>query len=346
MIPHSRPTLGPEDAEAVVAVLESGQIAQGPRVASFEEAVAGRLQRRGGVASSSGTAALAVALTALGAGPGDEVIVPAYACSALGDAVRFAGASVVLADVGDDLSLDPGDVARRLSPRTRAVVVVHPFGHPVDVGPFVRWGIPVVEDCAQALGASRDGSPAGARGTVAVCSFYATKVVAAGEGGMALADDEAMLRVAKATRGGGTGRGFNLRMSDLAAALGLAQLARLETFIARRRQIAERYDLAFDGRLSRASEREPGVEPCCSRYVARVPEAVTFIEGLGRHGVQARPAVADPMVLESDSAEYPEAARALAECVSLPIYPSLQDEEVALVIRAVEETLAEAGWGR
>jgi perosamine synthetase len=345
LITHSRPTLGPEDAEAVLAVLESGQIAQGPRVAAFEEALAGQLGRLGGVATSSGTAALAVALIALGAGPGDEVIVPAYACSALGEAVRFAGASVVLADVGDELSLAPEDAARRLSARTRAIVVVHPFGHPVEVGPFLMWGIPLIEDCAQALGASRDGSPAGSRGTVAVCSFYATKVVAAGEGGVALADDESLLSEARRTRHGGTGRGFNFKMTDLAAALGLAQLARLEAFIARRRRIAERYDLAFRGRLSRPQGGEGGVEPCGSRYVVRVSDAATFVEGLGRHGIQARRAVADPLVRAGDPNEYPESARAFAECVSLPIYPSLEDEEVALVIRAVEQTLAETGCG-
>jgi dTDP-4-amino-4,6-dideoxygalactose transaminase len=228
----------------------------------------------------------------------------------------------------------------------RAIVLVHPFGHPVDVGPFLMWGIPVIEDCAQALGASRDGVPAGSRGTVAVCSFYATKVVAAGEGGMAVADDEALLSEARRTRVGGTGRGFNFKMTDLAAALGLAQLARLEGFITRRRRIAARYDLAFDGRLPRPQGGEGGVEPCCSRYVVRVSDAASFIEGLGRHGIQARRAVADPLVVGSDPAEYPEAARAFAECVSLPIYPSLEDEEVAHVIRAVDQALAEGGWGR
>lgn len=346
MITHSRPTLGPEDTDAVTAVLDSGQIAQGPRVAAFEEALAARLGRRGGAATSSGTAALAVALVALGVRPGDEVVLPAYGCSALGEAVRFAGASAVLADIGDDLSVAPEDAFRRLSPRTRAVVVVHPFGFPVDVRPFLELGAPVVEDCAQALGAVRDGNPAGSMGTVTVCSFYATKVIAAGEGGMVLADDEALLWAARSTRDGGTGRGFNFKMSDLTAALGLAQLARLEAFIARRRQIARRYDLAFDGRLRRPPGTGPGIDPCCSRYVVRVPDAVSFIEGVGRRGVQARRAVADPLVAGSDPDEYPEAARAFAECVSLPIYPSLGDEGVARVIEAVDGALAEAGWGR
>lgn len=348
MIPHSRPTLDAEDAEAVVRVIESGQLARGPRLAAFEQAVARRLGRRAAVATSSGTAALTLALRALKVGPGDEVVLPAFACAALGHAVQAVGASAVLADVGDDLGLLPESAFRRLSGRTRAVIVVHPFGHPLDLRPFLEWEIPVIEDCAQALGASRQGRPVGSLGTVAVCSFYATKMVAAGEGGMLLADSPSLLAQARALGAGNAAPdSFNYRLSDLAAALGLVQLRRLEAFVARRRAIAERYDAAFAGTSVRTPPREADAEPCFSRYVVRVPEAARLIQGLRRRGIEAKRPVGDPLLLgDSDAAAYPGAARAFAECVSLPLYPSLTDGETESVIAAVAEALVEAGWQR
>lgn len=344
MIAHSRPTLGPEDAEAVAEVVRSGHLSQGPRVASFEKTVAERLGRRGGVAVSSGTAALALALAALGVGPGDEVVVPAFACSALGHAVRYVGASVVLADVDDDCALAPGAIGR-FGRRTRAVVAVHPFGHPVDLGWVLTSGVPVVEDCAQALGASRDGRPAGRDGTVAVCSFYATKIVAAGEGGMLLADDPAMLATGSALRAGGSvPLAFNHKLSDLAAGLALAQVARLEDFIRRRRQIAARFDAAFAGAGVRTLLTQAGTEPSYSRYVVRVPDAGLLIAGMARRGVEAKPAVGDPLVCGADPDAFPGAMRAVAECVSLPLYPTLTEAEIVGVIAAVREVAVEQRW--
>lgn len=344
MIPHSRPTLAPEDARALLEVIEGGQLSQGPRVAAFEDAVARMLGRNGGVAVSSGTAALALALAGLGAGPGDEVVLPAYACSALGDAVRFVGAKTVLADVNPDPSLDPEDVARRVSAKTRAVVVVHPFGQPVDVEPFLELDLPVVEDCAQALGASFRGRPVGARGAATVCSFYATKLVAAGEGGMVVADDGNVLGAARELRLGGRPAAFNFKLSDLAAALGLAQLERLEAFVARRRQIARRYDAAFSGTALRTPVVRPGADPVFARYIVRVPDARDFIDRLGHRGVEAKRPVGDPLLLGEECRRYPEAARAFAQCVSLPLYPNLSDAEMERVVSVVCEVLSEEGY--
>lgn len=342
MIPHSRPTLGPEDSTALLEVIESGQLSQGPRVAAFEEAVASRLGRRGGVAVSSGTAALALALAALDVGGGSEVVLPAYACCALADAVRFVGARPVLADVGPDLALTPDHAARRLCKRTRAVVVVHPFGHPVDVEPFLALGPPVIEDCAQALGAIRDGLPAGARGAAAVCSFYATKTVATGEGGMILADDNAVLERARDLRQGGRRTGFNFKLTDLAAALGSAQLARLDAFVVRRREIARRYDAALAGAPLRTPSTHAGAEPSYSRYVVRVSDAASLVERLARSGVEAKRPIGDPMFVRWEAA-YPESTRAYAECASLPIYPSLTEAEFDTVVGSVLRAVPEVG---
>lgn len=332
----------------MLRVLSSGHLSQGPAVSAFENALARYLGRPGAVAASSGTAALGLALAALGAGAGDEILLPAFACAALRDAVRFVGATPVLSDVGADLALSPIEARRRLSRRIIAIVVVHPFGRPVDLDPFLECGFPIVEDCAQALGASYRGRPAGSLGAVSTFSFYATKMVAAGEGGMLAASSRNLLERARRLRlGGGREPGsFNHKISDLAASLGLAQFGRLDEFVARRRKIADRYDADLAGTAVRTIPAEDGAEPCFSRYVVCVPDARALIAALGRRGVEARPAITDPLVCGEDADVYPEAARAAAECVSLPIYPSLEDFELEYVVKAVLDSLIELGWRR
>jgi len=173
-----------DDAERVARVVRGGQLAQGPEVAGLERELAQRLGVAAAAAVSSGSAALELALRALDVGAGHEVIIPTYACDAVYHAVTRCGATPVLADADPDtLGLSGADVARRRTARTRAVIVVHPFGLAVDLADFQRLGVPLVEDCAQTLGATCAGRPVGARGELAVCSFYATKLLTTGEGG-------------------------------------------------------------------------------------------------------------------------------------------------------------------
>ncbi|HLE42853.1 MAG TPA: aminotransferase class I/II-fold pyridoxal phosphate-dependent enzyme, partial [Methylomirabilota bacterium] len=223
----------------MAAAVASGQIAQGPRVAEFERAMAARLEARGGVAVSSGTAALHLALLALGVGPGDEVLVPSYACAALLHAVRAAGAVPRPVDVDPaTFNLDPDAAKRASSARTRALIAVHAFGLPADLEPLRALGVPVVEDAAQALGARCGRRPVGGLGEVGVLSFYATKLMTTGEGGMLVSGDARLLAAARDLREYDEKPDdrprFNYKLTDLAAALGLAQLARLDGFLARR----------------------------------------------------------------------------------------------------------------
>src|SRR5437867_1692953 len=196
MIPHSRPTVSVEDAERVARVVRSGRLAQGAEVEAFERELAARLGVAAVAAVSSGSAALELSLRALDVGHGDEVVVPTYACDALHHAVTRCGATPVLADA-DPETLGPAakDVARRLTRRTRAVVVVHPFGLGLDLDEFLALGVPVVEDCAQAIGARVAGRSVGSRGAMAVCSFYATKLLTTGEGGAVAGAPERVARV-------------------------------------------------------------------------------------------------------------------------------------------------------
>src|SRR5207247_1116004 len=209
---------------------------------------------------SSGSAALELSLRALDVGHGDEVVVPTYACDALHHAVTRCGATPVLADA-DPETLGPAakDVARRLTRRTRAVVVVHPFGLGLDLDEFLALGVPVVEDCAQAIGARVAGRSVGSRGALAVCSFYATKLLTTGEGGAVAGAPERVARVRDARdydeREALVPR-FNFKLTDIQAALGRSQLGRLDACIARRRAIAAR-SRSPTPRAKRSARRSP-----------------------------------------------------------------------------------------
>ena len=344
MIPHSRPSLNDDDVRAVARVVRGGQIAQGPEVAAFETEIAARLGVPAAAAVSSGTAALELALCAAGVARGDEVIVPTYGCDALQHAVVRAGGRPVAADVDPRthaLALD--DVRRRLTARTRAIIVVHAFGRAIDVAPFTALGLPVIEDCAQALGAVVNGRAAGAMGTAAICSFYATKLVTTGEGGAVGGPVATVARVRD-------GREYderedlsprtNAKLTDLQAALGRSQLARLDTFIARRQAIARRYRAKLAG-LPCALPEDAGAAHVYHRFVVEVERPVdTVIAALATRGVSARRPVFRPLHRATGGDGYPVAERLWQRSVSLPCYPSLADSEIDTVAGAVREALA------
>jgi len=341
LIPHSRPHVSEDDVEAVARVVRAGQLAQGPEVEAFERAVARRVGVPAAAAVSSGTAALELALRALDVGPGGEVILPTYACDALHHAVTRCGAQPVLADADPaTLTLSAVDAERRRGPRTRAIVVPHAFGLAVDLGPFEALGVPVVEDCAQALGARVGGRAAGSQGRLAVCSFYATKLLATGEGGMVLGPEDLVARVRD-------GRDYderddlvprsNAKLTDMQAALGRSQLARLDAFIVRRRAIAGEYRR----RLASAPCRPPaddGDAHVYHRFVVRseVP-LLGVLEALHARGVTARRPVFRPLHRALGLSGYPEAERLWNTCVSVPCYPALTDDEVETVAAALAD---------
>jgi dTDP-4-amino-4,6-dideoxygalactose transaminase len=343
VIPHSRPTLGEEDAFRVARVVASGQIAQGPEVMAFERRMAERLGAPAAAAVSSGTAALELALRAVGVGTGDEVVIPTLVCDALHHAVTRCGARPVLAEADPvTLSIDARDARRRVTARTRAIVVPHAFGCPVDLGPFAALGVPVIEDCAQTLGPAGAPEPPGSRGTVAVCSFYATKLLTTGEGGLVAGSEDRVARVRDGReydeRSDLVPR-FNYKMTDMAAALGLAQLDRLDAFLARRRAIAARYRARLAGASCGLPHDVPG--HVYHRFVVRVSRPVDgVIAALAARGIGARRPVFRPLHRALGLAGYPEAERAWTEMLSLPCYPSLGDAAVDQVATAVREVLA------
>lgn len=328
----------------MAAVVRTGWIAQGPEVAALERELADRLGVEAAAAVASGSAALELALRALDVGPGAEVIIPTYVCDALYQAVTRCGAIPVLADADPcTLSLSAKDAQARRTARTRGVIVPHAFGLAVDLAPFAALGVPVIEDCAQALGAVVDGRPAGSQGALAVCSFYATKLVTAGEGG-AVAGPEPLVRRVRDARDyderDDLSPRFNHKLTDMAAALGRSQLGRLDAFVARRRAIAARYR----ERLRDAPCRTPadaGERHVFHRFVVFVERDVTAVQAaLAARGIAARRPVHRPAHVALRLAGYPDAERAWAQALSLPCYPSLTDAEVDAVAAALHEVLA------
>ena len=202
VIKHSAPWLTDDDLDAVRATLATGMIACGPQVELFQQAVATAQRARGAVLTGSGTAALSLGLRALDVGPSDEVVLPSYVCASVADAVRAVGASVILADVDPDSWLmTPGTVAPRISPATKAIILVHLFGISANDAGFERFGVPVIDDYCQAFGKPVS-PPAGSRdGRLAVFSFHATKCLTTGEGGAITSDDQSLLAPSAAAAG-------------------------------------------------------------------------------------------------------------------------------------------------
>lgn len=344
MIAHARPTLDGDDAERVARTIRSGFVAQGREVAAFEGELARAFGVEAAAAVGSGTAALELALRALGVGRDDEVIIPSYVCDALYQAVSRCGAVPVLGDADPDTqSLSAADARRKLTARTRCAIVPHAFGLAADVGAFAALGVPIVEDCAQALGATIAGRPAGAAGALAVGSFYATKMLTTGEGGVVAGPAALVARVRDARQydeRDDLAPRVNAKMTDMQAALGRGQLARLPQFIARRRAIADRYRDRLAG-LPCRTPPPAGERHVYHRFVIAVDGSVEAVQAaLAARGVAARRPVFRPAHRALGLRGFPEADRLWAQSLSLPCYPILADADVDAVAAALAEALA------
>lgn len=335
-IPHSRPTLGDDEAQAVAAVLRSGHIAEGKAVARFEEAFTKKMGVQQAVAVSSGTAALHLTLLAMGVGRDDEVIIPSYVCAALLHAVAYVGAKPVLAEIDPQTyNIDPGDVQKRITSHTKAVIVPHMFGLTADLDRLLNLDVPIIEDCAQAIGGAYRNKPLGTFGEAAIFSFYATKMIATGEGGMVIAKSPDVLdRIRdlktydekKADR-----MRYNYKMTDIQAALGEVQLGRLKDFISRRQNIAQHYRRSFQSfSVKLPADRDEhiyyrfaiGLDTDCRPLIQRLVQ-----QGIGC----ARP-VFLPIHRHLNLNGYPITDQAWKTTLSIPIYPLLEDEAMDQVI--------------
>lgn len=321
-IPHSAPTVGEDEIAAAARVLRSGRLAQGREVAAFEEECAARCGRAHAVAVSSGTAALHLALEALYPAQDCRVALPSYGCAALMTAVRLAKCRPVLVDNRADFNLDPNSVAE-----CDAVIVPHLFGAQAEL----PTGMTVIEDIAQCIG-----GPDGHKGIVSIASFYATKLITSGgEGGMLLTDNASLADAVRDRRDYDNRPDFqaryNYKMTDLQAAVGRVQLARLDGFIARRKAIASAYDAALSGLPVTLPS---GRDHIYFRYVVRTSMRDTLETYLRERGIEAKRPVYCP-AHHYVGGLFPEADRAHAEALSLPIYPTMSDDQVNTVANAI-----------
>jgi len=346
MIPHSKPSLGKEEIEAVNAVIRSGMIAGGEKVVQFEEALAQSLGGGFAAACSSGTAALFLALKALGIGQGDEVALPAFVCTAPLYALISCGASPLLIDIEPSgFNLDPADLRKKITKRTKAVILPHMFGFPASLDEVLSLGIPVIEDCAMSIGASYQGKPVGSFGVVSIFSFYATKVITTGEGGMVFSHSCRIIERVKEMREYDEKEDFiprfNFKMNDIEAAIGLIQLKKLPRFIEKRRKIARRYISAFEKLPLILPETSSEREGIFFRFVIRAENkgADELIHSLKERGIEARKPVFRPLSSYLGLSGFTRTDEAFSKAVSLPIYPDLKEGEIKRVLSAVIEAV-------
>ncbi len=380
-IPFHVPDLGADERAAVIEVLDSGWLTTGPRVVEFEDAIRAAVGSRHAVAMNSATAALHLGLEALGIGPGDEVIIPTYTFAASGEVVRYLDARPRLADV-DALTLNvtAETIAAQIRPTTRAIMVVHFGGLVAEMGPILELArqrnLPVIEDAAHALPASREGRAAGTFGTVGALSFYATKTVTTGEGGMLLTDDDAVADRARVMRLHGISRdawkrytaagswfyeiedvGFKYNLTDLAAAIGLVQLRKAESMRRDREAVAARYGAAFaaagllDDVELPAWPRDDVVHawhlyPIRLRGAAARLGRATLIEALKERGIGTSvhfiPLHLHPYYRRTygyEPGDLPIAEAAYEHEVSLPIYPGLAPTDVDRIVETIGSIL-------
>ena len=375
-IPVMRPWFGPEEAEAVAAAVSSGWVAQGPRVAEFEQAFARRVHADDGVAVSNCTTGLHLALVLAGLGAGDEVVVPSLSFIASTNVVRYVGAQPVFADV--DLAtqnLTVATVEAVLTARTRAVVAVHQGGVPLDLDPLRDFcaarGLALIEDAACAIGSTYRGRPIGEGARYAAFSFHPRKLLTTGEGGMLVSDDPALairgrrlrehgMNVSAAARHGSdrvvleeySEVGFNYRMTDMQAALGLVQLSKLDAMVARRRELATRYQEALadvDGIVT-ATDPEFGTTNYQSFWVLLHEDFPVgrdeLLQTLLDQGISARRGImaahCEPAYADHPHAPLPVTERLTHGSVILPVYHDLsaqdQDRVIDVLLRVCAGT--------
>ncbi|MCB9845770.1 MAG: DegT/DnrJ/EryC1/StrS family aminotransferase [Phycisphaeraceae bacterium] len=382
-IPLSRPDLGPTEEALVLEVLRSGRLSMGPRILEFERDVALVAGRRHGVAVSSGTAGLHLALLALGIGPGDEIVTTPFSFIASSNCILYAGATPVFVDICPrSLNMDPRGLEGAITPRTKAILAVETFANPAHMEAYesiaARHEVPLVEDCCEALGTTVRGRACGSFGRAGVFAFYPNKQITTGEGGVIVTDDDRLADLCRSLRNHGrtasmgqsnepgTGSwlahdrvGYNYRMSEIHAAIGVGQMRRLRSIVERRREVATMY-------INRLSDNpsvilptiEPECEPSWFVFVVRlttgfgVEERDRIIRGMRNHEIgcsnyfpciHLQPPYA---ALGYRPGSFPIAESVSQRTIALPFHASLTRRDVDLVCQTLELMISRESLSR
>lgn len=355
MIPAAKPIIGDEEREAVDRVLRSGMLAQGPEVKEFENEFSETVGGRHCVAMNSGTSGLHLTFVACGIGRGDEVIIPSFSFAATANSVVLAGATPVFADIDPKtFNIDPAHAESLINKKTKAIMPVHLYGHIADMDKFEEisstHGVKIIEDAAQGHLASLNGRNSGEFGLCATFSFYPTKNMTAGEGGMVVTDDPDIARTLRLLRNQGQEIryqneivGFNTRMSDIHAAIGRVQLRKLKGWTHQRQENARYLDKHITGVVTPFVR--PGSMHSYHQYTVRVSGGSAkkrdeFISGLASKGVASGvyyPTPIHKLKSYNLTIDLPETELLAKECVSLPVHPSLSQEDLKTIVEAVNE---------
>ncbi len=342
--------IGDIERSYVLEALADGWVSgTGPAVEGFERKLGERVGRRHTIVTANGTLALELALRALGVGPGDEVIVPAFTFVAPATSVLAVGADVVLADVSyETWTLEPRSVARAITARTKAIIAVDVMGHPADYDALSEFGVPVIEDAAEAHGACYKGRPAGSLGDIAVFSFHANKAISTGEGGAACTDsDELADRMRLLTNHGMRADrpywhavvGRNYRMTNVTAAIGLGQVERWDDLIAARRQVSRWYDDLLQDSGCGMRPVADWAEVSCWLHTVTVSDREAVLGHLRKVGIDARAvwtSLTHQPVLSGNSVACPVSEDLARQALWLPTYNALSWEEVSYVAEALK----------
>lgn len=389
-IPLSRPDITKLEEELVLQTLRSGRLALGPMAEQFESRVAAASDNHYAVSVSSGTAGLHLALLALGIGPGDEVITTPFSFIASSNCILYVGAKPVFVDIcPKTLNMDPEKVERAITPRTKAILAVETFGNPAHMPAYEqiakRHEIPLIEDCCEALGCRIAGRPAGSFGRIGVFAFYPNKQITTGEGGCIVTNDRRLANLCRSMRNQGravvdapdptTGHlsgsavgswlaherlGFNYRLDELSAALGVAQMRRLDEIVHKRQLVAERYIRRLMGVPHLILPTLlPGVEMSWFVFVVRLDSAYTkaerdrIIQGMRRHDIGASdyfPCIhLQPFYREKfgyDPGAFPIAESVSHRTLAIPFYNDLSDGDLDTVAQTLELMIQRENLGR
>ena len=352
IIPHNKPCLDEKEVKAIEKIIKSQWLIMGQEVKKLEDNIKKLTQKRFALAVNSGTSALHLCLIALGIGSSDEVIIPTYTCSALLNATNYTGATPVIVDIENDgFNIDPKNIKKKLTSKTKAIIVPHTFGFPAKIVEIKKFNIPIIEDCAQALGSYYQNKALGAFGDISIFSFYATKMIATGQGGMLLTNNSQYFEIVKdltdyncradyKTR-------YNYQLTDIQACIGNIQFNKLISFIKKRKYIASRFIdvlekknniLYFPGRQDKYLNHYRFIIQFKNERVRN-----TIKRKLNNLGITSIPPISTFELLHNllrlEKSDFPNAQKLSLTTLSLPISPSVKEKEVDIIASALESLL-------
>jgi len=362
-IPMSAPDITEDDIQAVVDVVRSGRLSLGPKTEEFEGLIAEYIEVKHAIAVSSGTSALHLIVKSLGIGPGDEVLVPSFTFISSVNAILYEGATPVFVDIEPDTyNLDPQDLEQKITGRTRAIVVVDVFGHPAEWDEILRIAkkhkLKVIDDSCEALGAEYKGIKVGQLGDAAAFAFYANKQMTTGEGGVIVTDNSEIARICRSMRNQGRGEmgawleherlGYNYRITEMSAALGISQIGRIDELLAKRERVAQMYTdrLSTIGWAKPPAVR-PGVRKTWFVYTIALDEGLSrdrLMEAMAKEGIPTR-GYFSPVHLQSYICKHlgthegllPVTESLARRIIALPFHGNLSEAEVERVVEALSK---------